>query len=220
MSMAVTLYSPSLPPVASYGATFTLYQVFGVLLLEQDCLCCIFLISDFLSSYVIVKIYRRNWIQWKIQKVAGGEKYCVTRERAADETEEWAGGAAGTYGPHWKLQCYGHWGFALQVKWHSKLLCRLFFRQYHFADIQKLLCDVKYIITINTVNTSSHLTSPQLKIYRNIILPVVLYGCETWSLTLREERRLRVFENRVLRRIFGPKRDKVMGVEKTTKLGV
>jgi len=42
-----------------------------------------------------------------------------------------------------------------------------------------------------------------------IILPVVLYGYETWSLTLREERRLRVFENRVLRRIFGPKRDEV-----------
>ena len=47
----------------------------------------------------------------------------------------------------------------------------------------------------------------KIKIYRIIILPVVLYGCETWSLTLREERRLRVFENRVLRRIFGPKRD-------------
>jgi len=44
-----------------------------------------------------------------------------------------------------------------------------------------------------------------------IILPVVLYGCETWSLTLREERRLRVFENRVLRRVFGPKSDKVTG---------
>ena len=42
-------------------------------------------------------------------------------------------------------------------------------------------------------------------------MPVVLYRCETWSLTLREERRLRVFENRVLRRIFGPKRDKVTG---------
>jgi hypothetical protein len=42
-------------------------------------------------------------------------------------------------------------------------------------------------------------------------LPVVLYGCETWSLTLREEHSLRLFENRVLRRIFGPKRDKVMG---------
>ena len=43
------------------------------------------------------------------------------------------------------------------------------------------------------------------------VLPVVLYGCETWSLTLREERRLRVFGNRVLRRIFGPKRDEVTG---------
>ena len=50
-----------------------------------------------------------------------------------------------------------------------------------------------------------------MKIYRTIILPVVLYGRETWSLTLREEHRLRVFENRVLRRIFGPKRDGVTG---------
>jgi len=50
-----------------------------------------------------------------------------------------------------------------------------------------------------------------IKIYRNRILPVVLYGCHTWSLTLREESRLRVFENRVLRRIFGPKRDEVTG---------
>jgi hypothetical protein len=49
----------------------------------------------------------------------------------------------------------------------------------------------------------------KIKIYRNIILPVVLYGCDTWSLTLREERRLRVYENRVMRRIFGPKRDEV-----------
>jgi hypothetical protein len=46
-------------------------------------------------------------------------------------------------------------------------------------------------------------------VYRTIILPVVLYGCETWSLTLRNERRQRVFENRVLRRVFGPKRDEV-----------
>ena len=49
----------------------------------------------------------------------------------------------------------------------------------------------------------------KIKIYRTIILPVVLYGCETWSLTLREERRLRVFENSVLRRVFGPKRDEL-----------
>jgi hypothetical protein len=49
----------------------------------------------------------------------------------------------------------------------------------------------------------------KIKIYRTTILPVVLYGCENWSLTLREERRLSVYENRVLRRIFGPKRDAV-----------
>ena len=51
----------------------------------------------------------------------------------------------------------------------------------------------------------------KIKIYRTIILPVVLYGCESWSLKLREERRLGVFENRVLRRVFGPKRDEVTG---------
>jgi hypothetical protein len=51
----------------------------------------------------------------------------------------------------------------------------------------------------------------KVKIYKIIILRVVLYGCETWSLTLREKLRLRVFENRVLRGIFGPKRDEVKG---------
>jgi hypothetical protein len=51
----------------------------------------------------------------------------------------------------------------------------------------------------------------KIRIYKTIILTVVLYGCETWSLTLREEHRLRVFESRVLRRIFGPKMDKVTG---------
>jgi len=60
---------------------------------------------------------------------------------------------------------------------------------------------------------SSSLTSKYLKIkiHRTVILPVVLYGCETWSLILREGRRVRVYENRVLRRIFGPKRDEVTG---------
>ena len=58
---------------------------------------------------------------------------------------------------------------------------------------------------------SSRLLSKNLKtkIYRTIIFPVVLYGCEAWSLTAREERKLRVFENMVLRRIFGPRRDEV-----------
>jgi hypothetical protein len=50
-----------------------------------------------------------------------------------------------------------------------------------------------------------------MRIYKTVILPVILYGCETWSLTLREEHRLRVFENKVLRRIFGPRRDEVAG---------
>jgi len=51
----------------------------------------------------------------------------------------------------------------------------------------------------------------KIKIYRTIILPVVLYGCKAWSLTLWEERKLRVFENMALRRIFGHRRDEVMG---------
>ena len=60
---------------------------------------------------------------------------------------------------------------------------------------------------------SSSLLSKKLniKIYRTIILPAVLYGCDTLLLTLREERRLRVFENRVLRTVIGPKRDEVTG---------
>ena len=51
----------------------------------------------------------------------------------------------------------------------------------------------------------------KLKTYKIIILPVVLYGCEIWSLTLREEHRLMVFKNKVLRKIFGAKRDEIMG---------
>jgi hypothetical protein len=51
----------------------------------------------------------------------------------------------------------------------------------------------------------------EVKIYKTIILPAVLYGCKTWSLTLREEHNLRVFENKVLTRISGPKRDEVTG---------
>ena len=59
----------------------------------------------------------------------------------------------------------------------------------------------------------SRLLSKKLKvnIYKTIILPVVLYGCETWSLTLREEHRLRPFENKVLRKIFEAKRNKITG---------
>ena len=63
----------------------------------------------------------------------------------------------------------------------------------------------------NVLSSSLLFKNIKMKIYRTVILPVVLYGCETWSLTLREERRLRVFENRVLRRVFGAKRDEVTG---------
>jgi hypothetical protein len=65
----------------------------------------------------------------------------------------------------------------------------------------------------NFVAFTSHLLSKNIKIriYKTTIFTVVLYGCETWSLTLREEHRLRVFENRVLRRIFGPKKNEVRG---------
>jgi hypothetical protein len=64
-----------------------------------------------------------------------------------------------------------------------------------------------------TILLPSRLLSKNVKvrIYKTIILPVVLYGCKTWSLTLKEEHNLRLFENRVLRRIFGPKRDGVTG---------
>jgi len=61
----------------------------------------------------------------------------------------------------------------------------------------------------NRLSSSLLSKNLKIKIYITIILPVVLYGCETWSLTLKEERRLSVFENRVLRRIFEPKRDEV-----------
>ena len=59
-------------------------------------------------------------------------------------------------------------------------------------------------------------TNIKIVIHRTVILPIVLYGCDAWSLTLREEHKLRVSENRELRNIFGLKRDEAMGVEKTT----
>jgi hypothetical protein len=66
---------------------------------------------------------------------------------------------------------------------------------------------------MHAVIQSFHLLSKHVKIriYKTIILPVVLYGCETWSLALRVEHKLRVFENRVLRRIFGSMRNDVTG---------
>jgi hypothetical protein len=61
--------------------------------------------------------------------------------------------------------------------------------------------------SVQTLFFLSHIRKVKIKIYKTVILPVVLYGCGTWSLTLVEEHRLRVFENRVLRKIFGPKRE-------------
>jgi len=67
-----------------------------------------------------------------------------------------------------------------------------------------------YYSVQNLLSSRLLYTNLKIKIYRTIILPIELYGCETWSLILREECRLRVFENRVLR-VFGPKRDEVTG---------
>ena len=63
----------------------------------------------------------------------------------------------------------------------------------------------------NLLSSSLPYKNIKITIYKTIILPVVLYGCETWSLTLGEERRMMVYEKRVLRRISGPKRDEVSG---------
>ena len=73
-----------------------------------------------------------------------------------------------------------------------------------------------YYSVQNLLSSSLLSKNLKIKIYRTIILPIVLYGCETWSLTLREECKLRVFENRVLRRLIGTKRDEVTGMEKIT----
>jgi hypothetical protein len=76
---------------------------------------------------------------------------------------------------------------------------------HNFAKSDKIIfCSTLFVTPLLSRNV-------KVKIYKTIILPVVLYGCETWSVTLREERRLRVFENRVLRRIIGPKREEVTG---------
>jgi hypothetical protein len=72
------------------------------------------------------------------------------------------------------------------------------------------VCKLKVII-FSTCKYGELSKNVEIKIYRSIMFTVVLYGCETWSVTLREEHRLRVFENRVLRGILGPKREKVTG---------
>jgi hypothetical protein len=84
------------------------------------------------------------------------------------------------------------------------------------------VCDWKVISSKGLRIQSVSLIQAEFLLYHAgcinvIILPAILYGCETWSVILREEHRLRVFENRVLRRIFGPKRDEVTGMEKVAQ---
>jgi hypothetical protein len=68
-----------------------------------------------------------------------------------------------------------------------------------------------YRLVQNILSLSLLSNNVKIKIAITMILPVVVYGCETWSLTMREERKLRVFANRLMRRIFGPTRDQVTG---------
>jgi hypothetical protein len=82
---------------------------------------------------------------------------------------------------------------------HEEIKSRLKSRNACYHSVQNLL--FSRLLSKNT----------KIRVYRIIILPVVLYGCETWFLTVRGEQRLRVFENRALKRIFGPKRDEVTG---------
>jgi hypothetical protein len=82
---------------------------------------------------------------------------------------------------------------------HEEIKSRLKFGNACYHLVQNLLSS--RLLSKNT----------KIRVYRTIILPLGLYGCETWSLTLKEEQRLKVFENRVLRRTFGPKRDKATG---------
>jgi hypothetical protein len=100
-----------------------------------------------------------------------------------------------------QVEEFKYWGATLtnQNSIHEEIKSRVESGNACYHSVQNLL--FSRFISKNT----------NIRVYRTIILAVILYGCETWSLTLREEQRLRVFENRVLRRIFGPKRDEMTG---------
>ena len=98
----------------------------------------------------------------------------------------------------------------VEFKYLGKTLTNKYSIHEEFKSTLKL-GNACYYSVRNLLSSSLLSKMLKIKIYITIILPVVLYGCETWSLTLREERRLRVFENRVLRRVFGPRRDEVTG---------
>jgi hypothetical protein len=106
--------------------------------------------------------------------------------------------------------------------WNTKIANRSPFKYFGMTVTNKNLIQEEIKRRLNYGNACYHsvqnllyscllLKNIKISIYRTIILPVVLYGCETWSLTRRDEHRLRVFENRVLRRIFGSKRNEVTG---------
>jgi hypothetical protein len=104
----------------------------------------------------------------------------------------------------WENLKYSRSSWAFLLVPHFKMLFALW-------ASKALHCDRNYHSGRNLFASSLVFKNLKIKIYRSIILPVVLCGCETWSLTLREERRLRLFENRVLRRMFGPEIDEVTG---------
>ena len=83
----------------------------------------------------------------------------------------------------------------------------------HRQNLIELFCNLRYYSAAFSESLCSGLLPKDVKIniYRTINMPVVLYVCETWSMTLKEECRLRVFENRMMSRIFGPKKDEVTG---------
>jgi hypothetical protein len=102
---------------------------------------------------------------------------------------------------------HGHVNFKF-IAMHGHVNVK-FIAMHGHANVKFIAMHGHVNVKLNKYSHSNRACS--IRIYRSIILPVVLYGCETWSLTLKEERRLRVFENRVLRSIFGPKRDEVTG---------
>ena len=81
------------------------------------------------------------------------------------------------------------------------------------AKLLDALCDYANLLNVSCriFRFSFQYKNVKIKTYRSVILSVVVYGCETWSLTMMEEQRLRVFEHKVLRKIFGPKMDEVIG---------
>ena len=94
---------------------------------------------------------------------------------------------------------------------HTKQINTVCGLNVELLNVKPAVSNVCYHSLHNLLSSSLLLENIKIKKFITIILHVILYGCETWSLTLREERRLRVFENGMLRRIFGPKRDEVTG---------